>query len=117
MTSETWLATAFLVVSVVALVVQVRALVLIRRQPARPGLTRTAACRVAASVLYVAVGINAATAQWAVLQVAFGAFLLTQITWQVNALLDVRLGRPARDRGPRRIQITIVRPERRPRPR
>jgi hypothetical protein len=97
--------------------VQSRALTLIRRQPPHAGLTRTAACRVGSSIIYVLVGLNAATTHYAVLQVAFAAFVITQLTWQINAWLDVRLNRPPRSRKRWRIQITLTRTPVRPKPR
>lgn len=91
MSVESLIAYAFLAISIFGFVVQTWALTHIRRGDRRPGLVRTAACRVGAAVLYVAIGINAVTWQWATLQVAFVTFFTTQATWQINALMDVRL--------------------------
>lgn len=91
MSIEDLIAYAFLVISMAGFVVQTWALGHIRHGNNRPGLVRTAACRVAAAVLYVIIGINAVTWQWATLQVAFAGFFITQATWQINALMDVRL--------------------------
>jgi hypothetical protein len=57
------------------------------------------------------------TTHYAVLQVAFAAFVITQLTWQINAWLDVRLNRPPRSRKRWRIQITLTRTPVRPKPR
>lgn len=92
MTVQDAITVAFLVVSLVGLVVQVWALTRLWRTEPGPGLVRTSACRVACAVLYIVVGLNAWCPQWAVLQVTFVAFCLTQATWQINAVLDVRLG-------------------------
>lgn len=84
---------AFLLVSLVGLGVQAWALTRLWGTVHVPGLVRTSACRVGSALLYVAVGVNAAGPQWATLPTSFVAFCLTQATWQVNALLDVRLDR------------------------
>jgi hypothetical protein len=92
MTLERFITVSFFVVSLVGLVVQAWALGRLWRADSRSGLWRTSACRVGCAVLYVLVGINAWALRWAVLQVTFVAFCLTQGTWQINAWLDVRLG-------------------------
>ncbi len=86
------IAWAFLTISIIGFTVQTWALRhIIGNGARRPGLVRTAGCRVAAAVLYLIIGINAVTWQWATLQVAFAGFFTTQATWQINALMDVRL--------------------------
>lgn len=92
-TVEEAVTVAFLVVSLLGFGVQGWALTRLWRTEHVPGLVRTSACRVACSVLYVLVGLNAWCGHWAVLQVTFVAFCLTQATWQINAWMDVRLGR------------------------
>ncbi|MDQ2739694.1 MAG: hypothetical protein M3Y35_13995 [Actinomycetota bacterium] len=92
------IADAFLAISVVGFIVQTWALGHIRRGTQRPGLVRTAGCRVAAAVLYLIIGVNAVTWQWATLQVAFAGFFITQATWQINALMDVRLDETGKHR-------------------
>jgi hypothetical protein len=92
-TVETAITVAFLVIAVFGLSVQAWALRRLWRAVHMPGLVRTSACRVVCAVLYVLVGLNAWLPKWAVLQVTFVAFCLTQATWQINALMDVRLSR------------------------
>lgn len=105
MSAEPAITVAFLSVSVFGLGVQVWALTRLGRSGRIPGLVRTAACRVGSAVVYVLVGVNAWGPQWAVLETTFAAFCVTQATWQVNALMDVRL-----DHG--RGRRTPYRPER-----
>lgn len=93
MSAEAVVTVAFLLVSMLGLGVQAWALGRLWRTVHLPGLVRTAACRVGCAALYVAVGVNAWGPQWAVLQASFIAFCVTQATWQINALMDVRLDR------------------------
>lgn len=102
MTSEQYIADAFLVVSVMSLLVQAWALHGLHRRRVRSGVWRTAMCRVGCAVIYVGVGANALVWHWATLQVTFVAFVITQLTWQANAWLDVhKAEKPARLRGGR----------------
>lgn len=98
----TVLGAIFLVVSLISLIVQVRALTrLTNRQKttsevervAYHGLLRTSVCRVAAAVLYVAVGVATVTIPPETGVVALVAFILVQLLWQANAVADVRLRR------------------------
>lgn len=91
MTAEQVVAWSFLAVSAFGLSVQLWALSRLWRARQVRGLARTSACRAGCAVLYVLVGINALDFQWAVLQVTFVSFCVTQATWQINAWLDVRL--------------------------
>lgn len=101
MTAEQVIADAFLVVSVMSFVVQAWALRGLRRRRVRGGVWRTAICRVGCAVIYVGVGINALRWHWATLQVTFIAFLITQLTWQANAWLDVHKAEKPVPRGGR----------------
>ena len=98
----TVLGAIFLVVSLISLAVQVRALTrLTGRQKttsevervAYRGLLRTSVCRVAAAVLYVAVGVATVTIPPETGVVALVSFILVQLLWQANAVADVRLRR------------------------
>lgn len=86
------IAVAFLAVSGLSLIVQAWALHKLRVGRIRGGVFRTAWCRVGCAVVYVLVGVNALWEHWATLQVSLFAFLITQATWQVNAVIDVRHG-------------------------
>jgi hypothetical protein len=55
------------------------------------GLVRTSAWRVAATVLYVGVGINGVF--FHVTYVTFSVFCVVQVVWQLNASADLRLRR------------------------
>lgn len=92
MSAEQTIKWAFLFVSLLGFTVQAWALTRLWRTPHHAGLARTSVCRVACAVIYIVVGINALAVHWAVSQVAFLAFSLTQATWLINAALDVRLG-------------------------
>ena len=94
--TERIIAVAFLVISVVSLVVQTIALTRITQGRtewglAARGILRTAVCRVAASVLYVFLGI--ATLLFITAVEALLVFGVVQIMWQLNAIADVQLRR------------------------
>ena len=107
MNAEQAITVAYLTVSVVSLLIQGWAMHRLRVDKAGRGLKRTVACRVGCSVLYVGVGVNALVWHWAVLQVTFAVYAATAVTWWVNSRMDVRRGRPARPKRPRRISITV----------
>lgn len=92
------IAVAFLSVSVLSLGVQAWALHRLRMARIRGGVFRTAWCRVGCSVVYVLVGVNALWGHLATLQVSLFAFLITQGTWQINAVLDVHSRPPYKPR-------------------
>lgn len=59
----------------------------------RRGMLRTAACRVAASVLYVVLGVMALLQGAATPVLALVIFTAVQVLWQANAVADIRLRR------------------------
>lgn len=60
---------------------------------ARRGLIRTVACRILAAVVYIGVAVVTVVARPALPVVALAVFTGTQLLWQLNSLLDVRLRR------------------------
>lgn len=90
-----FIAGAFLVISVISLVVQTVALFRIThsagriRGPAYSGIVRTATCRVVASVLYTGLGVVTLVDEATVGTLLVFGFV--QVMWQVNALADIRL--------------------------
>lgn len=60
-------------------------------RPRRPGLVRTAACRVVAAVLYVGVALATLYDVDAGPVIGLGVFAAAQLIWQVNGLLDLRI--------------------------
>lgn len=105
----------FLVISLVSLMIQVGALARIRDPDtskwtaAHHGILRTAWCRVAASLLYVALG--AITLAFSTTVEPLLVFGLVQVMWQLNAIADVRLRRylDGHGRAPMRLSITARR--------
>lgn len=59
----------------------------------RHGLMRTVACRALAAVVYVGVAVVTVVARPALPTVALVVFTGTQLLWQLNSFLDVRLRR------------------------
>lgn len=92
MSAEQAIKWGFLFVSLLGSAVQAWALTRLWRTPHHAGLARTSVCRVGCAVIYVLVGINALAVHWLVSDVAFLAFSVTQATWSINAMFDVRLG-------------------------
>ena len=97
--TETALAVVMLLVSLASLAVQGAAW---RRLAAsaptppvrvRRGLLRTVGCRTAAAGLYVAVAVTMLVARHAFPALALAAFTATQLVWQANSVLDLRLRR------------------------
>lgn len=65
----------------------------------RRGLVRTVVCRMFAAAVYIAVAACTVLAREALPVVALTVFTFTQVLWQANSYLDVRLRRDlARDR-------------------
>ncbi|MGH3796034.1 MAG: hypothetical protein ACREQ5_38970 [Candidatus Dormibacteria bacterium] len=90
-----------LVVAIVSLTVYLLALERLLTRPRRAGLVRTAACRVGVAVLYVIVGLTAATGYHGAAAVALVTFIAAQLVWQANSVADVALTRrSAADRLP-----------------
>lgn len=58
----------------------------------RPGLVRTATCRVIGAILYVGVALATILAPDTGPVVGLGVFVIVQLIWQGNAIADVRLG-------------------------
>lgn len=102
-----------LMVAIMSLVVYLLALGRLLTRPRRPGLVRTAACRVGAAVLYVVVGLTATLGYHGAPVVALATFIAVQLVWQSNAIADVALARhpmkPVSD--PRQHQVTPSRPD------
>lgn len=98
---------AFLAMSCLSLAVQSVTLRVLRRAPlAADSLIRTAWCRVGCAVLYVYVGVNALLWQWNTLTTTFLVFFMVQVTWQVNAGLDIVAGRNGQRADPRHSAAT-----------
>lgn len=93
-----------LVVAIVSLTVYLLALERLLTRPRRAGLVRTAACRVGVAVLYVIVGLTAATGYHGAAAVALVTFIAAQLVWQANSVADVALTR--RSPRPRRDYLT-----------
>lgn len=85
----------FLVVSALSLVWQSTALVRLIRcgtaTRANRGLVRTAGCRVAASVLYVGLGLVVLVLKGDFPVLGLTVFVFVQLLWQANSFADVRL--------------------------
>jgi hypothetical protein len=94
-------AVVFLTVSCISLTIHASALIRIVMTTTRGqiadltdhGLIRTATSRTVVAVLYVSLGAYALTSIEAAGPVALAVFCVAQLTWQANALLDVRLKR------------------------
>lgn len=90
-----WEAWIYLTVSVASLTIQTIALIRIlsRRSQhlVRRGLARTATCRVAASTIYVGLGVAALNDIPHAAMAAFIALIFIQCLWQLNGILDSRL--------------------------
>jgi hypothetical protein len=105
-TSEHAISIVYLAISLVSLCIHGWAVWSLWRAKAQKVLTRTTACRVVCSLLYIGVGVNALTRSWAVTNVSLTIFGLTQAIWDLNSWLDKRLGVPRKQR--RRWPITIT---------
>jgi hypothetical protein len=112
-----YIAGAFLVISLVSLLIQSIALFRITRPedgewgPAHRGILRTAICRVVASILYVVLGII--TLLFATDIEALLVFGIVRIMWQINAIADVRLrhrlaGKTGRHRAPPTVIAALI---------
>lgn len=90
------LALAYLLISAIGLVWHMLHLLQLHRQRRRgashAGLWRTLACRVLASVLYVGLGlVTFVNDNFPI--AGLGVFAATQLLWQVNSWMDLRLQR------------------------
>lgn len=106
MTVDQAVRATYLIVSVLMVALHTRAVVRLRRAKAQKFLTRTTGCRVLCSLLYIAVGVNAVTRNWAAQLFPLAVYCVTQLIWGANTVLDERLGVPKRRR--RRWPITIT---------
>lgn len=87
----TVLGVALLAVALLSLSVYLATLHRLMSAPRRPGLVRTAVCRVIAAVLYALTAIATLLSHPVGPLIGLGVFTVVQIGWQVNSLLDVRL--------------------------
>lgn len=87
----TALGAILLIVSILSLCGYVVALVKLTHRPYRPGLIRTAACRVGVAVAYVGVAVITLLGLPSLIAVALCVFIGAQAVWQTNSILDVRL--------------------------
>jgi hypothetical protein len=94
--SVTLLGALLLVVSLVSVVVYMSALGQLLIGEKRPGLIRTAVCRLFAALLYVGVGLATLESGQQGPLVGLAVFTIVQLMWQANAIADVRLTRKAR---------------------
>jgi hypothetical protein len=94
--SVTLLGALLLAVSLVSVVVYMSALGQLLIGEKRPGLVRTAMCRLLAALLYVGVGLATLESGQQGPLLGLAVFTLVQLMWQANAIADVRLTRKAR---------------------
>jgi hypothetical protein len=94
--SVTLLGALLLTVSLVSVVVYMSALGQLLVGEKRPGLVRTALCRLFAALLYVGVGLATLESGQQGPLVGLAVFTIAQLIWQANAIADVRLTRKAR---------------------
>lgn len=83
-------------VSLVSVLTYMVALGQLLSGPRREGLVRTAACRLAAALLYVGVGLLTLHTNAEGPLVGLGVLTAVQVMWQSNAVADVRLARRSR---------------------
>ncbi|MGH3827637.1 MAG: hypothetical protein ACRDQX_10760 [Pseudonocardiaceae bacterium] len=95
--TATILGGALLGVATVSVAVYSIALHRLLTSPRRPGLIRTAACRVAGALLYLSVGVTTITNHRAGPVVGLGVFTAVQLGWQINSVLDIRIARRSLD--------------------
>jgi hypothetical protein len=99
--NATLLGALLLAVSLVSVVIYMSALGQLLIGTRRPGLVRTAVCRLFAALLYVGVGLTTLQTSQNGPLIGLGVFTVVQLMWQANSVADVRLARQARgDRMP-----------------
>jgi hypothetical protein len=87
-----------LAVSLVSVVVYMSALGQLLVGEKRPGLVRTAICRLLAALLYVGVGLATLESGQQGPLVGLAVFTIVQLMWQANSIADVRLSRKTRSK-------------------
>jgi cell division protein FtsB len=85
-----------LAVSLISVMIYAAALGQILVGEHRPGLVRTAICRIAAALLYVWVGLATVHEHVQGPLLGLGIFTAVQLMWQINSVADVRMTRKAR---------------------
>lgn len=100
MSTQQSITDAFLVVSCISLWIQASGWRQLRGSSETLGraLRRTAISRVACSILYVYVGLNAFWVHFQVVSTTFSVFCIVQVTWWINGRADVRLRRKVIER-------------------
>jgi hypothetical protein len=94
--SVTLLGSLLLAVSILSVIIYMAALGQLLIGPHRPGLARTALCRIVAALLYVGVALLTLQTNTQGPLVGLGVFTVVQLMWQANAVADVRLTRHGR---------------------
>lgn len=94
--STALLGALLLAVSLVSVAVYMSSLGQLLIGEKRPGLVRTAVCRLFAALLYVGVGLATLQSGQQGPLLGLGVFTVVQLMWQVNSIADVLLTRKAR---------------------
>jgi len=84
-----------LAVSLVSLLTYLVSLHSLLTQPRRPGLVRTAICRVTAAFMYAVIAMSTLAGKPASILITLSTFTAIQLLWQVNSIADVLLTRQA----------------------
>lgn len=91
------LAEIAVVVASLSFVIYTVSLLVLLSRPRRPGLVRTAVCRMAGAASYIATGVTALIERHDFPIIALGVGVAVQAMWQANSIVDVRLTRRGKD--------------------